>query len=105
MRGTVIAAGMAMVGVAPVANALITVMTDSLRGPALASTEGQSPALSASIAHAGSIDDAARELDLIRPPRPKQASDFTVSLLGGETLKLASQRGKPVLVNFWATVP
>jgi len=105
MRGTVMAAGMAVVGVALVANALITVMTDGLRGPALASTEGESPALSASIAHAGSIDDAARELDLIRPPRPKQASDFTVSLLGGETLKLARQRGKPVLVNFWATVP
>ncbi len=49
------------------------------------------------------IDEAARQLDLIRPPRPKLASDFTVSLLGGETLKLKGQRGKPVLVNFWAT--
>lgn len=105
MRGTVMAAGMAVVGAVLVAIALITVMTDGLREPALASTEGESPALSASFAHAGSIDDAARELDLIRPPRPKQASDFTVSLWGGETLKLASQRGKPVLVNFWATVP
>ena len=28
-----------------------------------------------------------------------------MSLWGGETLELASQRGKPVLVNFWATVP
>jgi peroxiredoxin len=26
-----------------------------------------------------------------------------VSLLGGETLKLKAQRGKPVMVNFWAT--
>jgi hypothetical protein len=105
MRGTVMAAGIEVVGAALVAIAPITVMTDGPREPALASTEGQSPALSASIAHPGSIDDAARELDLIWPPRPKQASDFTVSLLGGETLKLASQRGKPVLVNFWATAP
>ena len=44
-----------------------------------------------------------RDLDLIRPPRPKQASDFSVSLLGGETLRLKAQRGKPVMVNFWAT--
>ena len=49
------------------------------------------------------LDEAVRELDLIRPARPKQASDFTVSLLSGDTMKLAGQRGKPVLINFWAT--
>ena len=100
MRATLIAAGMAVAGAALVAVSLIAVLT---REPASAATPGEAPVLTASVAHAGSIDDAARELDLIRPARPKQASDFTVSLLGGETLKLVSQRGKPVLVNFWAT--
>jgi hypothetical protein len=70
MRGTVMAAGIEVVGAALVALALITVMTDGPREPALASTVGENPALSASIAHASSIDDAARELDPIRPPRP-----------------------------------
>jgi peroxiredoxin len=103
MRATLIAAGMAVAGAALVGIALIAVLTEGPRDPASASTEGEAPVLTASVVHAGAIDDAARELDLIRPARPKQASDFTVSLLGGETLKLAGQRGKPVLVNFWAT--
>jgi len=103
MRATLIAAGMAVAGAALVGIALIAVLTEGPRDPASASTEGEAPVLTASVVHAGGIDDAARELDLIRPARPKQASDFTVSLLGGETLKLAGQRGKPVLVNFWAT--
>jgi len=57
----------------------------------------------ANVAHASGIDEAARELDLIRPARPKQASDFSVSLLGGQTFELKGQRGKPMLINFWAT--
>jgi peroxiredoxin len=56
-----------------------------------------------SVTRASGLEEAARQLDLIRPSRPKQASDFTVSLLSGDTLRLAGQRGKPVLVNFWAT--
>src|SRR5206468_2400273 len=89
----------------PVAVGRPTVLTDGPRDPASASTDGpgDTAVLTASVAHASGVDDAVRELDLIRPPRPKQASDFTVSLLGGETLKLRGQRGKPVLVNFWAT--
>jgi len=98
-----VVAGAALVGVAVLAG-----LTEGPREPAAASTEeaastGNSPTLTASVAHAGGIDEAARELDLIRPAKPKQASDFTVSLLGGETLGLKGQRGKPVLVNFWAT--
>jgi peroxiredoxin len=50
-----------------------------------------------------SLDEAVRELDLIRPARPKRAHDFAVTLMQGDTLKLKEQRGKAVMVNFWAT--
>ena len=105
MHAKLMATATAVAGAALVGVALVTVLTEGPRDPASASTDGpgDAPVLTASVAHAGGIDDAARDLDLIRPPRPKQASDFTVSLLGGETLRLKGQRGKPVLVNFWAT--
>jgi peroxiredoxin len=78
------------------------VTTEGQHEPASASTEAtnRAPVYTASVS---GVDEAARELDLIRPSKPKQASDFTVSLVGGDTLKLAGQRGKPVLINFWAT--
>jgi len=50
-----------------------------------------------------SLDEVVRELDLIRPSRSKRAEDFTVALLHGEPLKLKEQRGKAVMINFWAT--
>jgi peroxiredoxin len=49
------------------------------------------------------LDEGVRELDLIRPARAKRAEDFTVALVRGETLKLREQRGKAVMINFWAT--
>jgi cytochrome c biogenesis protein CcmG, thiol:disulfide interchange protein DsbE len=106
MRGTLMLTGMVVAGAALIGVALFGMPTDGPREPAPAEATqqaGDSPVLAASVAHAGGIDEAARELDLIRPPRPKQAADFTVSLLSGETLKLQGQRGKPMLVNFWAT--
>ncbi len=105
MRDTMMLTGMTVAGTALVGISLFAVLSEGPRDPASGSTlEGEG-------AHGGMVrtasvsglDEAARELELIRPPRPKQASDFTVSLLGGETLKLKAQRGKPVLVNFWAT--
>jgi peroxiredoxin len=50
-----------------------------------------------------SLDAAMRDLDLIRPGRPKAAQDFTVPLLQGSRFRLADHRGKVVLINFWAT--
>ncbi len=35
--------------------------------------------------------------------RPKPASDFTLSLFSGETLRLSELRGQVVVVNFWAS--
>jgi peroxiredoxin len=49
------------------------------------------------------IDAALRELDLVKPSRAKGAEDFALPALGGGTFRLAEQRGKIVLVNFWAT--
>jgi peroxiredoxin len=50
-----------------------------------------------------SLGDAYKELDLIRPSRPKVADDFTLPALGDTTFRLSEQRGKTVLINFWAT--
>jgi peroxiredoxin len=50
-----------------------------------------------------SLDAALRDLDLIRPGRPKAAQDFTVPLLQGPKFRLADHRGQVVLINFWAT--
>jgi peroxiredoxin len=49
------------------------------------------------------IDKAMKDLDLIRPARQKLADDFTLKTPEGATLRLSEQRGKVVLVNFWAT--
>jgi peroxiredoxin len=105
MRGKLMLTGMMAAGAILVGLSLFAVLSEGPRDPASASTAQGEDAQADLVrtASVGGLDEAARELDLIRPPKPKQASDFTVSLLGGETIKLKAQRGKPVLVNFWAT--
>jgi peroxiredoxin len=49
------------------------------------------------------LDDAIRELDLIRPSRQKQAEDFSLATADGKAFRLSEHRGKTVLINFWAT--
>ncbi len=83
---------------------LFTILRSEPDAPAVASTEATSRAESAGAPAARPIlDEAVRELDLVRPSRSKRAEDFTVALLRGEPLKLSEQRGKPVMINFWAT--
>ena len=50
-----------------------------------------------------SVDLALKHLDLIKPSKPKVAEDFALPTPDGLGFKLSEQRGKVVLVNFWAT--
>jgi peroxiredoxin len=50
-----------------------------------------------------SLDAALRELDLVKPTRARVADDFALPALNSGTFNLADQRGKIVLINFWAT--
>jgi peroxiredoxin len=71
-----------------------------------AAPAGASPATTAARPRSGKVlplDAALKELDLIRPSRAKLAGDFTLATHGGGKLRLAEQRGKVVMINFWAT--
>jgi thiol-disulfide isomerase/thioredoxin len=50
-----------------------------------------------------SVDEAMRELDLIKPPRARGVEDFTLPTPGGGQFRLSAHRGKVVFINFWAT--
>jgi peroxiredoxin len=63
----------------------------------------RSPAATTLAPSTSQLDAAIRELDLVKPSRAKAAEDFTLPALNGGTFSLADQRGKIVLVNFWAT--
>ncbi|HEV8584602.1 MAG TPA: TlpA disulfide reductase family protein [Methylomirabilota bacterium] len=57
----------------------------------------------APLAGGSDVENALKRLDLIRPSRVKYAEDFTLPQPDGKSFRLADQRGKVVLVNFWAT--
>ena len=74
--------------------------------PAPAPAASPAPAAGKPAARSGrvlALDDAVRELDLIRPSRQKVAEDFTLGLASGGSFRLGDHRGKTVLINFWAT--
>jgi peroxiredoxin len=92
---TAVAVAVAVVGVG-----LFTAPRPAPDAPATASAEGTAtPRAQPTL----NLDEIVRELDLIRPARAKRAEDFSVPLLRGDTLKLKDQRGKAVMINFWAT--
>jgi peroxiredoxin len=62
-----------------------------------------SPPATATAPRGPSVDAALKQLDLMRPNRPKVADDFTLPMSEGGSFTLSAQRGKVVLVNFWAT--
>jgi peroxiredoxin len=71
--------------------------------PTVAPTPPAAPQVETDPAVLGVIERAMKDLDLIRPSRAKVADDFTVKTLDGGIFRLSEQRGKVVLVNFWAT--
>ena len=49
-------------------------------------------------------EDPFKAMNLIRPPRPHVAREFSLKSTDGKaTIKLADYRGKVVFLNFWAT--
>ena len=48
-------------------------------------------------------EDGLKKLGFTVFPKPADLEDFSVKALDGSTTKLSSQRGKIVLLNFWAT--
>jgi len=102
--GVVIAVAVVATGLLAMTRPTPSTPAQALGGPAPGPhAEAQSARAPAAERFALALDDAVRELDLVRPPRPKLADDFTVTLMRGDTFRLREQRGKPVMINFWAT--
>ena len=59
--------------------------------------------ISKAVQHFGGADDRARSATEADALDGTQAADFKLPLRGGGEVDLATLRGKPVLVNFWAT--
>jgi len=53
------------------------------------------------VAANGAADPGLPQFSPTTPPRP--APDFTVRARSGEAVRLADLKGRPVLINFWAT--
>ena len=70
---------------------------------ALAAMRRTTPPAAEPPQHVANIEQAIKDLDLIRPPRQKLADDFTLETAEGGRFRLSEQRGKVVFINFWAT--
>jgi peroxiredoxin len=87
---------------APTSEPTSTPVQTTISDPSRLQTSPPSRTPLAAVSRA-SVDAALKELELITPSRPKAAEDFTLATPAGGVFRLSEQRGKVVLVNFWAT--
>ena len=83
--------------------AIVLVSLVLVTAMALAVMRRTSPPVDEQSPHLANIEQAIKDLDLIRPPRQKLADDFTLDTPKGGRFRLSEQRGKVVFINFWAT--
>ena len=94
---------LAAVGVALYAAAIAPTPEPAAPATVRPSAQPEAPPAPATPAAGPSVDLALKHLDLIKPSKPKLAEDFALPTPDGGSFKLSAQRGKVVLVNFWAT--
>src|SRR5262245_56057015 len=87
---------------------LSTAIASGLFAGPRASTEtharaSSAPAPASAAPPPAGFEEAFRALDLIKPARQKIADDFALPTPVNTTFRLSEQRGKIVMINFWAT--
>jgi len=94
---------LAAIGVALYAAAIAPTPEPTAPATVRPSAQAEPPPAPAAPAAGPSVDLALKHLDLIKPSKPKVADDFALPTPDGSSFRLSEQRGKVVLVNFWAT--
>ena len=113
-RALALAASLALAGLVVVVTVFVATRADvlspggsaSIAPPAVAAprpTAAQATSAQTPNAPGPSLEEALRDLDLVKPPRARTAEDFTLPTPDGGTFRLSEHRGKVVLINFWAT--
>src|SRR5262252_5824564 len=93
-----------LIALTGIAFAVITRPRTPSTGP---STAGMARSMPASVGSdpvgPTALEQAMKELDLIRPAPGKLAEDFTLTRANGGIFKLSEHRRQVVFINFWAT--
>ncbi len=101
--GVVFGLSLAPAREAPEPPAVVSVPAEAAPAPPAVASTIDAPAPRTRAGRTVALDDAFRELDLIRPSRQKAAEDFRLTLADGSVFRLSDHRGKTVIINFWAT--